>query len=855
MYPFLKFRFAQLKPKSALLISLVILCFAAKNSYSSNYYFSSSIGNDEYSSKQAQNPYTPWQSLSKLKEALKKLKSGDVIYFKRGDIFEGSISLSSIGKDDVLIFGAYGDGNKPVISGLKLLYNWKFVGNGVYETDWEIDCTQLIVNNKQQAMGRYPNTGYLTYQSLSNFENSFITDNQLASSNNWTNAEVVIRKNRWTIDKAKINSHIGNTINYDKGKNANPSNGYGYFIQKSRQTLDQVGEWFYDDKRKKMMLYFGTQQPYYFVVRSSIIENLVSIKNHDNITFENLAFVGAGGNALEITNSKNVNLKNCAIDFTGKEAIVSTHSSNIEIENLWIDHSLSGGISLDHGCTNSMINNNTIKNTGLIPGLGNSGPGTYEAITSFADNTQIEKNVIDSSGHNGIYFGGNGSVVKNNVIQYFCLTKDDGAGVYVGDWSKTYNKKIAGNIILNGIGNSDGTNFPKTLQAEGIYIDDLSEGVTIENNTIANCAHNGIKIHNAKDINILDNVVYNNGIQLNLEQDHYMPTSTYIRNNNIKNNTFFSKDENQWVAKFVSHQDDISNFGQLDSNTYSRPLDETAIINTVYTRNWQVKNEDIDLLNWKTTYAKDWSSTKSPITIPKFTLNRILGENKFPNAGFDTNILGMYSHSTSNDCLASYNYGVLDGGALKLAFNSSWNNHVIINFNVGRIQAGKNYVLRFSMLGNTQAKNAQVYLRRTWDPYTPLSDKELCNFKYTRTENEFIFTALADDDYASIIFEVDQPSGQIYLDNLALYEADANKININDYVLFEYNASEYLKTIALSKPYMDLKNRIYRETITLQPYSSIVLMAAEPIIKKSASNLMANVQDWVSINTKKLILS
>lgn len=42
---------------------------------------------------------------------------------------------------------------------------------------------------------------------------------------------------------------------------------------------------------------------------------------------------------------------------------------------------------------------------------------------------------------------------------------------------------------------------------------------------------------------------------------------------------------------------------------------------------------------------------------------------------------------------------------------------------------------------------------------------------------------------------------------------------------------------------MDLKNHIYREAITLQPYSSIVLMAAEPIVKKSASNLMANVQD------------
>ena len=841
MNSFFKWRFTQPTPKCTLLFFLVVLCFGAKTSYSSNYYFSSSNGNDEYSSQQAQNPYTPWQSLSKLNETLKKLKSGDGIYFKRGDIFEGSIIINSSGKDEPLIFGAYGDGNKPVIGGLKLLYGWKFVSNGIYETDWAIEGTQLIINNKQQALGRYPNKGYLNYQSLSNFENSFITDFKLNSSTNWTNAEVVIRKNRWIIDKSKIKSHVGNTINYEKGKSANPSNGYGYFIQKSKQTLDQVGEWFFDSSRKKMMVYFGSEQPYNFVVRFSVIDNLINIKNHGNITFENLAFIGAGENAIEISNSKNVSIRNCTIDFTGQEAIVATHSANVKIENVWIDRSLSGGINLDHGCTNSLVYNNTIKRTGLIPGLGNNGPGTYEAITSFADYTQIEKNVIDSSGHNGIYFGGNGSVVKNNVIQYFCLTKDDGAGVYVGDWSKTYNKNIIGNIILNGLGNGDGTDNPEIRQAEGIYVDDLSQSVNIENNTIAKCAHNGIKIHNAKDINVFDNVVFDNGIQISLEQDHYNPTSTYIRNNNIKNNTFFSKDENQTVARITSHQDDITAFGEFDSNAYCRPLDEAAIIHTINTKNWTVAHNEFDLPSWKAAYGKDWSSKKSPKAIPKFTLNKILGENKFPNAGFDSNIYGLYSHSSTNDCSTTYNYGVLDGGGLKLAFNSPVNNNVIVNFNVGRVVAGKNYVLRFSMLGNTQAKNAQVYLRRAWDPYTPLSDKELCNFKYSRTENEFIFTALADDDYASVIFEINQPSGQIYLDNIALYEADVNKININDHVLFDYNANDYIKTIELNKPYMDVNSRVYKNSITLQPYTSIVLMAAEPIIeKKYKPNLSAH---------------
>lgn len=66
-----------------------------------------------------------------------------------------------------------------------------------------------------------------------------------------------------------------------------------------------------------------------------------------------------------------------------------------------------------------------------------------------------------------MYFGSNSSSAKNNFIRYFCMTKDDGAAIYIGDWSKTLNKTVEGKVITNGIGNTAGRGLSAKLQAEG----------------------------------------------------------------------------------------------------------------------------------------------------------------------------------------------------------------------------------------------------------------------------------------------------------------------------------------------------------------------------------------------------
>lgn len=515
-----------------------------------------------------------------------------------------------------IVLGAYGTGNMPVISGLAPLVAWTDLGNGVYQsscTSYPISNYKLIIDGVQRAPGRYPNKGYLNFES--HVGNSSIKDNELTAVPNWTNADVVIKKNRWIIDISKITAHSGNTISYTASSSDNPIDGFGYFIQNDPKTLDQFGEWYFDSAGRNMQVYFGSGLPGLHSVKIPTVNELVNINAFDYVSFNDLSFQGAGVSAFQITSAQSILIQRCNIDLSGSNAIVASGSPNLSIVNTIINHSLNDAISADLGCTSTLIKNNIIKNTGLIEGMGNSGTGTYQAITSFGYNSLIELNEIDSTGYNGIYFGGNYSIVKNNLISNFCLIKDDGGGIYVGDWRPWVGKKIIGNIILNGIGAGEGTDRPGYLPVEGIYIDDNTANAEITNNTVANCAEAGIKIHNAHEIQIKSNTLFNNGLQLLMAHDN-IAASSPLRNIIAQKNILFSKSRAQLCLNIYSVVNDINSIGVLDTNYYCRPADDNAVIQTT-SNIWSSASitKNLSLSGWQANYTQDLNSKKTPVSL------------------------------------------------------------------------------------------------------------------------------------------------------------------------------------------------------------------------------------------------
>src|SRR3982750_1302774 len=100
-----------------------------------NYYFSTSDGDDSRSFTEAQNPSTPWKSIDKLDSIFQYLQPGDRVLFKKGNTFYGSIVTAKSGTSSApIILSSYGTGSKPIITGLTTLSGWTYIGNGIYES-------------------------------------------------------------------------------------------------------------------------------------------------------------------------------------------------------------------------------------------------------------------------------------------------------------------------------------------------------------------------------------------------------------------------------------------------------------------------------------------------------------------------------------------------------------------------------------------------------------------------------------------------------------------------------------------------------------------------------------------------
>ncbi len=95
----------------------LLFFFFLNSAWATNFYFSTVSGDDSRTPTQAQNSSTPWKTLNKLNSYFKNLQPGDAVLLKRGDTFYGSITVSKSGTaGSPIVVGAYGTGNKPVIT-------------------------------------------------------------------------------------------------------------------------------------------------------------------------------------------------------------------------------------------------------------------------------------------------------------------------------------------------------------------------------------------------------------------------------------------------------------------------------------------------------------------------------------------------------------------------------------------------------------------------------------------------------------------------------------------------------------------------------------------------------------------
>ncbi|MDB5135603.1 MAG: parallel beta-helix repeat containing protein, partial [Mucilaginibacter sp.] len=367
--------------------------------------------------------------------------------------------------------------------------------------------------------------------------------------------------------------------------------------------------------------------------------------------------------------------------------------------------------------------------------------------------------------------------------------------------------------------------------------------INISLNTVANCADGGIKVHNAHDIQITNNTIYNNGTQLIMSHDNVAPNSP-LRNISVNNNIFFSKTADQLTLSLSTISNDIKNTGDFNNNYYSRPADNDLIIGVSQVSGGVSTNQKLSLNSWQALFSKDTNSPKSSWKIPIDTVTKVNGTNKYANGDFNTNTNGLYGYASAGNFSATWNNnGTLDGGCLKVSFNSvlSSSNFGSVIIGIGQVAAGKTYRLKFSIQGSDNYKAATAYLRYSLSPYSDISDRVSCSITQARMEKEILFTASTSVSNASVAFDIPEQPSPVYLDNIKLEEVDATKVDADQYLTFVYNNQTALNSFNIV-PGVDVYTTKYQNSITLQPFLSSIILKdvvncpsppAKPVIKSN----------------------
>ena len=835
----------------SLIISFMLLAFTGK---ANNYYISSSTGNDGFSSSQAQNQATPWQSINKLNSFFNNLKAGDNIYFKRGDTFYGSIVVTKSGTSgNPIVISAYGSGNNPVITGLASLSSWNSIGNGIFVAaafGTKSTVNLVTINGKPQQIGRYPNAdaangGYLTYESYSG--KTSIYDNQLSGSPNWTGAEVVIRKQHYLLERCLITNHSGSSINYVSTTPINPANGpavievgtngFGYFIQRDPRTLDQFGEWYFDPNSNNMQMYFGGNNPSSYNIQVSNVDTLVNINNNYFISISNLSLEGANMAAVYAKDGGNITVQNCNINSTGAKGIYFFNCPNTLVDNINSNYALSNGIDItNRQAQNVTITNSNITNTGIYAGLGsNWNSADYKGIfVEVSDNALLQYNNVINTGYTGIHWQGNDVTVKNNFVNNYNYVTEDGGGIYTYTTNSEFftNRVVRDNIVLNGIGAPAGT--AGDVNVQGIYLDGSTMNVDVLNNSVANVASNGFYTNNPTNVKIDGNTSFNNGSAIGLTKYYDGPV---ISNFSITNNVLYPKYPNQNNLLYVNTGLDVPYSMSIETAMQQIGTIENNYLNLPNAAGfgYYFKNNaggdytfpaPITFNGWKAASGHDLASKLPPIAIPTYKLNSLTGANQIVNGQFNNDISSTNFFADNGNNTSSWdNTGKLGtGGSLKITPSGYASNFTYVYKTAGAVSVNKNYILRFSTVGSGNNGLVNVLIRQTNGSYSTISNILSQSYGTSKQDHEFMLTATASEGDATLLLEVQQTSGVTYIDDIQFYEADVSPLDLNTQLRFEYNASKNITSIPLGGNYVGVDGTQYNGSVSLQPYTSKILI-------------------------------
>lgn len=811
-------------------------------------YYVSPTGNDANTGT-SQNQ--AWRTIARVQQHMLQIQAGDQVLFQRGGTYPGLLSIYRSGTaGSPIVFGAYGSGEKPVISGGVPVSGWIQHQGNIWRAPFTGNAKYLMANSVPMTLARHPNTGWLR-----NSQGSTTTINAGSAldqpNGHWNNATVVIRTTNWSFENSTVSNFNNGTLTFEPILVNLQNNDWGFFLQNKLNMLDTAGEWFYDASTGHIYLWApGNSDPNNMEIRASVHEHgFVPGWQQQHLRIQDLTFEGQTAAGISTEVASHITVTGCTFRYLYK-AISSSGSDNQYLNNT-IHRTYATAVSV-YGEPNTVVEGNVLTDIAIDPGMGESWWG-YMGLRVTGDGAVVRNNRLNNVGYIGI-IAENNTLVERNVVQHATSILNDGAGIA---FDHADGITIRDNIVVDmdcDLTSVATSHFAYYKIGFGIYFGNTSiRNATVERNTVARCDGAGIHVDHSmvSQGNVIrDNVLFDNGIQLSLSDasnatgpgatpPYHVPQFNDVYSGNIM---FSIRPEQLTMRHFNVYSDQPVDFGTFSNNRYFSPYEELSI----YIFNiFSGKREYFTMEQWQASRGEDAGSTRSPLRLSPYHVDAVLTPNMIPNSSFDSNVNGWVGWPTEASITRDNAY--LDNGALKLDFlnNNTYDVHFLHPSAMGDVIDGEFYRLRFGIQSNVSGNlDTEVKSQSQMaGPYAMFQKKVPFD---TERRDMSIFFQSDRSEAVRTQFINHHTNPRFWLDNVSLERVQVTPIDPNDRFRLVYNEFGSTQEFILEGCWSDVNGQMYSGSISIPPFSSVVLQKEED----PACSLTTGVNDLADAATQ-----